>query len=119
MNRKVQWEQQPANLDDYAPECLDPKLPVQFQMAPPKPLPEENLSQANMKTAKGDSRKAPTPVATPQQRASVSPLSYQRGPYMVSKINKKGLDILNDHQILQMVFFGDHGLPSSMKVCRW
>ena len=34
MNRKMKWTQQPPNLDDYAPECLEKATGVPFQQAP-------------------------------------------------------------------------------------
>lgn len=41
MNRKLKWNQQPPNLDDYAPECLEKSTGVPFQQAPVENEPVE------------------------------------------------------------------------------
>ena len=73
MNRRMQWTQEPPNFDDYAPECLEGKMPVQLQTAPPPSL--------EAKGGKGGKGSPPVQVAkvTPNKRGQmVSPApSYQ------------------------------------------
>lgn len=40
LNRRIKWNQQPPNFDDYAPECLQSGAMAPFQQGPP-PLEEQ------------------------------------------------------------------------------
>ena len=72
MDRTIRWDQQPPNTSDYDPGCLEGKMPVQFQIAPPSQPVED---QGHNKNRRQDQAQV---IVTPQGRTTATPPSSHK-----------------------------------------